>query len=112
MNNIFETHFQALEEIRLLHTTRLKDLNNIDALVTDLYHMIECLNLDAVQLMRVTKKLKEVLKQRREIKEDVTFCQIVLNPTTKITFAEMQKRKMARLDSHKKEAAEKFKKLF
>ena len=49
-----------------------KDVNNI-------YHMIEYLPLSAVQLSKITKKLKTILQARREHKEEINFWTVILN---------------------------------
>ena len=51
------------------------DLNNrasaIDKTVNDHYHVIELLPLNAAELSKITKSLRTLLKERREVKEQV-----------------------------------------
>jgi len=49
----------------------LNDLSALDKKISNIYHVIEISNMNAVQFTKVSYKLKEVLVQRRQIKEDV-----------------------------------------
>jgi len=50
---------------------RSKDLSNIDKELTDVYHYIEFSNFDVVRGYKAYKELQDVLKKRREIKNDL-----------------------------------------
>ena len=56
------------------------ELSNLDAQVNHIYHVIELLPLNAAEMSKITKKLKELLVLRRSVKEDInTVTQMMEN---------------------------------
>lgn len=50
-------------------------VSNVDRDINDHYHVLELVDLDAVEIMKVTSSLRKLLKLRRKLKED----QILVN---------------------------------
>lgn len=48
-------------------------LSKVDGEQEDILHFLECASYDAVTMMRVTKKLKEIRARRREIKNNLAM---------------------------------------
>lgn len=73
-----ENMLPLLKEIEKLLSAP-KDINQelslIDLHIGDLLHILELENLNAVQIMLLTKKLREALRKRRKIKDAFTYKQ-------------------------------------
>lgn len=64
---------------------RLLKLNSkIDIQINNCYHIIELLPLNAIQLMKVTRKIKKFLQERRDIKESINLINTLLDKVQKI----------------------------
>lgn len=60
-----------VEKLKKQKADLLKLTSSIDKQINDHYHIIELVSLNASQLSKVTKSLKDLLKQRREAKENL-----------------------------------------
>ena len=55
----------------------LAELQNRDLQITDIEHCIELLNLPAPTISKLSKKLKELLQERRDIKNELAIVQTI-----------------------------------
>jgi hypothetical protein len=105
--------FAAAQEVVNLESELEKAFSQNEEKVCDCYHILELPNLNAVQIMKTTKVLREALMIRRELKEErtrvqmiVTHCRAILEKN-----AEHVKRSAARLAKYDAEAREALKKI-
>jgi hypothetical protein len=61
------------KEFAQLYEEMASKLSAIDSKVVDLTHVVEYVDLNAAQMMKTYKLLKDSLQQRREIKEQMAF---------------------------------------
>lgn len=89
-------------------------VGDLDRQVNDHYHVIELLDLSASELSRVTKSLKALLRERREIKEQVIAVSNFLSSTAESTKPPEITRKNAkqREDKYVAEALQSYEKIF
>lgn len=76
--NVSERLNRELEGISQLQAQNAKD-------ITDLYHIIECLDLSASKASKVYKLMKNRLQERRELKEVAFRLNNILGNTPKVT---------------------------
>ena len=65
------TAISAIDRLKKHKNDLNAKVSNLDRQVNDHYHVIELLPLNASELSTVTKNLRLLLKERREIKEQV-----------------------------------------
>lgn len=65
------TAISAIDRLKKHKNDLNAKVSNLDRQVNDHYHVIELLPLNASELSTVTKNLRSLLKERREIKEQV-----------------------------------------
>jgi hypothetical protein len=70
--------FNATRELHLLKNETARMMSAVDSKVSDCYHILEIITLNAAQAARVTKELRSLLKQRREAKEKMILIETVL----------------------------------
>ena len=63
--------FSAIDRLKKHKNDLNAKISNLDRQVNDHYHVIELLPLNASELSTVTKNLRLLLKERREVKEQV-----------------------------------------
>lgn len=68
----------ALKKINNIKNDKNKELSIIDSKISDIYHYIENYNYNAVQGAKVLKLLKQNLKDRRNIKNELATIEGVL----------------------------------
>jgi ferritin len=61
----------TIEKLKKQKTELNNRVSTLDKAVNDYYHVIELLPLNASELSTITKKLKCILKERRQVKEQV-----------------------------------------
>ena len=69
------------------HNELVKALSEVDLEQQDILHFLEFDTYDAVTMMKVTKRLKEVRVKRREIKDELSTIQSVLTRIGKAPLA-------------------------
>lgn len=97
---------ELLNNLLVDKDTTMKRVSQLDKEVSDLYHIIEFGNLNAAQSMKVVKKLKSVLAERREAKEVAAMFQS-FESLTGSKVHEMTKRSEKRLRDIQKEVDQK-----
>lgn len=65
------TAVSAIERLKKHRTELNNKVSSIDKLINDHYHVIELIPLNAAELSKVTKSLRNLLQERREAKEQV-----------------------------------------
>ena len=104
----------AIDRLKKHKTDLNAKVSNLDRQVNDHYHVIELLPLNASELSAVTKNLRNLLKERREIKEQViavsNFLSSVVENTkpSEIVDANAQKREQ----KYTQEALASYEKIF
>jgi len=58
---------EAIEQANNRYKEVISELKEIDNLIRDIYHYLELEALDAVKMIKLTKKLKEVLLTKRKL---------------------------------------------
>lgn len=114
MQQFIKDHLQSAEIFKA-ETKKLADTASIvDKEISNLYHMLEILNLDAVHIAKISKKLSAALKVRRELKEDLNVCNLILHtsPAKLLPLEEFEKRGEQRAKRYKEEAQIHFDKMF
>ncbi len=76
-------------------------LSEVDSRLSDLYHLIECNNLNAPQCCRVIKEIKKQRKNRRKIKNDISIISAYSNNSNRLN--NIDNRKFVLSDVHKAE---------
>ena len=66
-----------VKEIKDKHDKLFEQLSNVDSEQEDVLHFLELTTCDAVTMMKATKRLKEIRKRRREIKDELAAIQKV-----------------------------------
>lgn len=114
MNQIIKTHLQSIHEIKQLYEKNKIQHKENEALIVDLYHMLECLKLDAPSISKIAKKLGACLRNRREFKEVSNACEMILtvNADKIMSIEEFEQRCNKRTISYAAEAFMKYKNLF
>ena len=107
--DLIESSKKTLNE---LHEQAKKEAREIDQKVNDLYHILEYCALDAVQLAKVTKELREVLKERRQKKERMYVLWGVVDPNSKSSFEKILQNSEKRQKEYAKESKTSYEKLF
>ncbi len=113
MNTVIEL-VAIVDKLKAEHGAVIAELSTIDKSMNDLYHMIEYLPLNARDLSRVTKKMKEHLRRRRALKEQSNINQMILQGIVEKTKAvsDIEKRVTDREASYRAEAKVAFDKMF
>jgi hypothetical protein len=93
MKNEYVTQYNTFFNELCATKKRLsKELSDIDLQQQDILHFLEFEKCDAVTMVKATKKLKEVRKKRREIKNKYqvvyVMCERLKNPIKNENFAD------------------------
>lgn len=80
LNSLTSNVVELKEQTKVLNTK----LGVLDKKKSDLMHVIEYLDLSGPDMMRTQKILKQVLKERREVKESLTLIQVIMTHIHKI----------------------------
>ena len=70
--------FNAANDVRKLKAETARNMSRYDNIISDCYHILELMTLNAVQLSKVTKELRNNLRLRREAKEQMILIETVL----------------------------------
>lgn len=73
--NIYEILEKTLPAIECLIKHELEDLSKTDTSINDIYHVLEYITLDAVELAKLTKHLRALLVKRRTLKNSIALNQ-------------------------------------
>ena len=73
--NYIEDFNQYVKRITDRNNELSQQLSRVDSEQDDILHFLELATYDAVTMMRVTKRLKEVRERRREIKNEIAIIQ-------------------------------------
>ena len=96
---LFDTSLTLITKLDTIRKSGPNELRELDKQVSHIYHMIEMVPLNAAQLAKVTKKLKEVLKERRTLKDQISHLDSFFqSPTDKLS-ALSQSKKQKDIDS-------------
>lgn len=68
---------QYLDTIRKRHAELNKELSEYDLEQEDILHFLELETYDAVTMVKVSKRLKEIRQKRREIKNELSMIQAI-----------------------------------
>jgi hypothetical protein len=79
MKNVYETIEKLIPEVEKIMDESNKRLSVTDIKINHAYHVLEYKNLNAVQLAKLVKYLKNMLKQRRVLKDQIAQYQSSLD---------------------------------
>ena len=68
MNNIKDLRKDFLKQARLRQHELTNELSQCDLAISDIMHALENENCDAIMMVKAAKRIKELRKQRRQIK--------------------------------------------
>lgn len=112
MNKIIQTHFDSTIQIMAEYEEKRKLQIEVDGVINDLYRILEFVKLDAVNIGKVTKKLRENLQLRRRIKEELILMMAITDTTTgKLNPGELLQRQKVRISKYIAESNESFKRI-
>ena len=113
MNTLIQNHLNSSVQIMNAYEENRKLRAKNDGIVNDLYHILEFVKLDAVQMSKVAKQLRQALQTRRKLKEDSILFQSILDTTTsKIKPDELIQRQNNRISKYIEESHASFKSIF
>lgn len=79
MRELAKKFNDLLDEVELTYE-KAKKMNSLcDKQLSDCYHILEIENLNCAKAAKVTKKIKQILKDRRVWKDKVKECELILN---------------------------------
>jgi len=116
MNELKElsSALDLIDKIKTQKSDLNSQMSSFDKQINDHYHMIELLELNAAELSKVTKSLRQLLKKRREAKERVIAISNFLSSTveTAKTIQTSQENAEKRELKYKQEALLSYEKIF
>lgn len=77
----------------------VKQQSEIESRVSDLYHVLELVPMNAVEQMKVTKQLKLALQQRRAIKDKIRYANSLRDHLSQVQMKVKQVDKNIMLDT-------------
>lgn len=95
MQHLVENLINSVEAIQSRSKELSKQRSKVDKMISTIYHVLEFESLDAVKLMKVTKRLRICLRERREIKDELRYVQSILDalPDLKSRIEKVDKKK-------------------
>lgn len=75
--NYVEEFNKYVQFISDKYTELSKQLSKVDSEQDDILHFLELETYDAITMMKITKKLREVRERRREIKNELSIIQTI-----------------------------------
>lgn len=109
MATALEDYLLSLINLNNRYKELEKELESLEKDRVDLYHIMECVSLDAYRFNKISYRLRDTLRKRREVKEEMYRLQpIVESHRTDKVYNSINKSKI-RVDRIKKESLESFK---
>lgn len=112
--NDFSSAFSSIEKLKKHKITLTNAMSNLDRQINDFYHVMELVPLNASELSIITKKLRNSLKYRRELKEQsMTICNMLSSNVESIKSPELiESNAKNRLEKYTQEALLSYSKIF
>ena len=114
MNEIIKNHLQQSAEFEKFADTLKIDHSKNEQYINDIYHILEYVKMDAVQISKITKKLTHALRARRQLNDDRSACMIIASTprNTPVSIKEIEDRIAKRGEKYCHEAHLSFIKYF
>ena len=114
MNEIIKNHLQQAVEFEKFADNLKIDHSKNEQYINDLYHILEYVKMDAVQISKITKKLTQALRIRRQLNDDRSACMIISSTprNTLVSINEIEDRLAQRREKYCRDAHLAFAKYF